>query len=266
VIDRLVWRGDGQLLAAGCKSGRIYVWDLRDRRPPKVLEGHTQLVWRLAFSRAGDRLVSSSWDSRMPLWDPVAGTQLFSFMAPGFGDLQFDPDDHLLAATIEGTRLKLWEVDAGREYRTLARHPGPGWNAFHDGTVSPDGRLLAVGMYDGVRLWDLATGQELAYLPLGPTSAVFEPNGRGMLTSGTIGVRRWPLSADPRVEGTLCVGPPKPSGPATQARHLALSQDGRRAAVLNGAGASVVLNLDQQPAQALTLGNHPGANFVAISP
>ena len=63
-------------------------------------------------------------------------------------------------------------------------------NEFHDGAVSPDGRLLAVGMNDGVRLWDLATGQELACLPLGPTSALFEPSGRGMLTSGAIGVRR----------------------------------------------------------------------------
>src|SRR5439155_19458958 len=34
-IDRLVWRGDGQLLAAGCGSGRISIWNLRSPLPPK---------------------------------------------------------------------------------------------------------------------------------------------------------------------------------------------------------------------------------------
>ena len=37
--------------------------------------------------------------------------------------------------------------------------------AYYHGDISPDSRLLAVAMTEGTRLWDLASGRELAALP-----------------------------------------------------------------------------------------------------
>ena len=49
-----------------------------------------------------------------------------------------------------------------REYRTLVSSAGIGPGAYTPADISPDGRLLVVGMDEGARLWDLRSGRELA--------------------------------------------------------------------------------------------------------
>ena len=63
-------------------------------------------------------------------------------------------------------------------------------------SVRHDGRLLAVGTNQGAVLWDLARGTELAFLPIGNAwHLMFEPSG-DLITSGSIGVQRWPIQLD----------------------------------------------------------------------
>ena len=61
-------------------------------------------------------------------------------------------------------KLGLWEVAAGGEYRTLVRAAAAGKGYYDHPAIRSDGRLLAVGMRDGVGLWDLHSGKELAFL------------------------------------------------------------------------------------------------------
>ena len=57
------------------------------------------------------------------------------------------------------------------------------------------------GMDDGVGLWDLRSGKELAFLESPGTSFVlFEPSG-ALLTNGSAGLLRWPVQADAGVAG-----------------------------------------------------------------
>ena len=75
--------------------------------------------------------------------------------------------------------------------------------------IRSDGRVLAVGMHDGVGLWDLHSGKELAFLESPGTSFVlFEPSG-ALLTNGicrslTLAGRRRSRSSP----GLLRIGPP----------------------------------------------------------
>ncbi len=63
-------------------------------------------------------------------------------------------------------------------------------------SVRHDGRVLAVGTNRGAVLWDLARGTELAFLPIGNAwHLMFEPSG-DLITSGAIGVQRWPIQLD----------------------------------------------------------------------
>ena len=55
--------------------------------------------------------------------------------------------------------------------------------------VSPDGRLLATGDGDGVRLWEADTGRELAQLKAGRCETVlFHPDGQSLISSGESGL------------------------------------------------------------------------------
>ena len=57
-------------------------------------------------------------------------------------------------------------------------------------------------------LWDLARGTELAFLPIGNAwHLMFEPSG-DLITSGAMGVQRWPIQLDAG-RGEFRIGPPR---------------------------------------------------------
>ena len=70
---------------------------------------------------------------------------------------------------------------AGSDAEPRIPHPGqrPGCRprGYNRGDISPDGRLLAVGMDEGARLWDLRSGRELAALPAGTIYVFFDGQG-----------------------------------------------------------------------------------------
>jgi WD40 repeat protein len=222
-VGGVIWRGDERLFAVGGGDHRIYVWDPISDRLQSVLEGHQNTVVGLHFTHAGDLLLSTSWDGTMRVWDPIRGTCLLT--APA-GLIRIGPDDRLLAVREDIAHLGIWELADGRECRTLHhgmvgnRTPRPenwGPNALD---FSPDGRLLASSDTDGVRLWDPATGEHLAYLPIGTagSSAQFSPDGSRLMTLfGTPDreIRVWPfVAAGEKTEGGYRIGPPRFLGAA----------------------------------------------------
>jgi WD40 repeat protein/tetratricopeptide (TPR) repeat protein len=266
----LVWNPDGRSLAAACDNGKIYVWDLAARRPTAVLEGSRNAVVHLIFNRAGDLLASSGWDGMLRFWHPRTGKQVFS--TPG--DIlaySFSPDDRQIAARIDGasgSEFGLWEVAAFREYRTLVHDPVPTGDdqkpSYYSCSLHPNGRWLAMAMVDGVRIWDLPSGRQLAWLPIGQTGGVwFEPSG-ALLTNGASGWWRWPLHADGTTGSRLRIGPPDLLPVPSSFNRFSGSHDGRVLAVPFGDGAQV-LHADR-PYQPIQLVPHDNVFGVSVSP
>ena len=105
-------------------------------------------------------------------------------------------DDHVTIA----------QVDPALEYRTFAHGKIPA-KVYYEAAIRRDGRLLAVGTDQGVALWDLARGVSLPGLRIGVARHVLFETSGNLLTSGSLGVRRWPVRLD-SAPGDFRIGPP----------------------------------------------------------
>jgi WD40 repeat protein len=265
----LHWHPVGRMLAA-CGTLEIYLWDV-DEGTYTELEATRNGGLNVAFNHAGDVLASCDWDGRVCLWETHSGYLLFSTYR-NMGSVQFSRDDRLLMGHGWGKQLQIWEIATRRAYRSL-RKPAPArGDIYAKPAVSPDGRWLAVGMYDGVHVWELATGRHLAHLSrIGQTiGVVFDAEG-ALWTYSSAGLLRWPIHPQGATPGQR-IGPPQvllPSG--YDHTHLGADRAGRVLAI-PGRQASLVVQVDQPenplrfPASFNTVGMSPDGRWVALVP
>jgi WD40 repeat protein/predicted Zn-dependent protease len=135
----------------------------------------------VAFSPDGRTLATGHWDSTVTLWDVATGQRRAA--ASGPRSLQhlvhaaFSPDGKSLV-TVRDDSEKLWKWDGVtlREHATV----GTGWAG--PPAFSPDGKTLFVEDKNGaVKLWDVATGKEVAALERQPAligPVAFSPDGK----------------------------------------------------------------------------------------
>jgi eukaryotic-like serine/threonine-protein kinase len=264
----LAWHPDGKTLAVACYDARIYLWDVAAGKQTLVIEGLRNGGIKIAFNHAGDLLASAGWDGMLRLWDPRTGKQLFGTMSPlPNATPRFSPDDCFLAGDCRDGQLGLWEVAAGREYRTLVRAAAAGKGIYRTTAIRADGRLLAVGtgMPDGVGMWDLTSGRELAFLKLpGINWPLFvEPSG-ALLTNGSAGLLRWPIQAEPASPALLRLGPPQKLSVPGSGAQVACSLDGQ--VIASAQFQSGLVLHAERPDQPVPLGPHDDVRYIAVSP
>lgn len=74
----------GTLLAVGCNDGNIEIFDFLTRMVAKSYLGHVHPVTSLSWSRDGYKLLSTSTDNNVCLWDVLSGEceQRYHFSSP----------------------------------------------------------------------------------------------------------------------------------------------------------------------------------------
>jgi hypothetical protein len=180
----------------------------------RTMEGHTDIVYGVAFAPDGRRGVSCGKDRSVRVWDLATGT--LEARLEGFSDtvnaVAWSPADDLLllggrSPTGRANRsVRLWDVNPGKAVRQF---PLPG----HTTSVvcvafSPDGKqaLTGGGLRQGgdlaLRLWDVARRKEVGQL-VGHEDFVFRvafsPDGTRAASCGNDGsLRLWRL--DERTE------------------------------------------------------------------
>jgi serine/threonine protein kinase/WD40 repeat protein len=271
----VAWHPDGERLAVAGSDPRIRIWNVAAKRLVATLEGHAQQVTTMTFHPDGELLASHGWDGQLLLWHPSSGRQLMrltSVSAP-----HFSADGRWLGVAWDGDRADLLEVTPTREYRTLVSSVGAGRGGFgYYCDISPDGRLLVVGMDEGARLWDLRRGRELAALPTGAPFAFFDGRGGAggpappnspwweLLTSGSDGLLRWPVTCDSPAGERLRLGPPRQLSPLGRSWFTRRPDGGTLGVATEENGTNQLLDLETGVV-VRKLASHPFGEVQALS-
>ena len=173
-INALAFSPDGTTLASGSTDGTIRFWSIETRDALATpITGHTEWVKGVTLLNDSATLASVAFNGAITFWD-VKTSQKTTHQITGHRDwlatLAFSPDGTQLASigadstmvvgfgsvTKPDSLIRLTDVSTGHEVATLNDKKGVSNLVF-----SPDGKMVAFGNHDEIRLWNTETGSTL---------------------------------------------------------------------------------------------------------
>ena len=170
-IWALAFSPDGTLLASADSNGTVKLWDMRTDPPTATATlNHGDDVFQIAFSPDSNVLATiASGDKLIKLWKtrtgeaerpPLEGAgypiRWIAFLPDG-GPLLSGGGDLIKSSGQGSAQVSSWDMDSGKIKKTVRRF-AQHLTAY---AVSPDGKELVAGSYDGfVGMWDTDTGKK----------------------------------------------------------------------------------------------------------
>jgi WD40 repeat protein len=114
-------------------------------------------VWRVCVSADGKRVLTSSADKTLRLWDTRTGQQLrvIEDHTSSTKSAALSQDGkRVLSGSDDGT-VRLWDADTGKERLKMTGHT----DGVYGVAFGPEGQALSCSKDRTMRLWDLNTGK-----------------------------------------------------------------------------------------------------------
>ena len=128
-----------------------------------TLLGHSKPLSSLAFNESGTRLITSSYDGTVKIWDLSPELEVLTLTHPSgwlYG-VAFSPDGKWLVTSGQDQTAVVWDALSGEKLQVLKGHT----DTVNSVAFSPSGNLLATGSADQVMMvWDTHTWQVLRTL------------------------------------------------------------------------------------------------------
>ena len=136
----------------------ITILDIKSGNVIKKWKGHRNIISSIAFSLDNKKVVTSSYDGTIKVWDVFTGEELISSdkIVASLNSANYSLDGkYIVTSSYDGT-ISIWNAETGKEEETFSKH----MSEVNYAAFSPDGkRVVSTSEDQTIRLWDFGDNE-----------------------------------------------------------------------------------------------------------
>ncbi|CED84046.1 Angio-associated migratory cell protein (contains WD40 repeats) [Phaffia rhodozyma] len=167
-VTCLTWHPKGPVLAVGSNDTTVWMWQLPSGNTMQVFAGHTDAITAISFTPDGKRLLTTSADSFLIVWDPRSPSPSQTFnptdgrfnLADGITSLAIHPSSNLavVGGGAGGIRVvNLIKSEVVRGFQGHKEEESVESLVFLD--IAGNGVVVSAGTDGKAFVWDVTTGR-----------------------------------------------------------------------------------------------------------
>ncbi len=172
---------DGMKIASASFDHTVKLWDVITGNLIWKYTDTNQLNW-VDFSSDGKLIAVAAYDNTARLLDASNGKEVKRFSMPTsiVLSVEFHPSGRLLSSVSKGGNIVVWDIITEEKIKTF----GPGTATTTD--FSPDGRFLAFGLNNKLKVWNIETDELRTFGNIILQSYIgFSPDGEVLATTSS---------------------------------------------------------------------------------
>jgi WD40 repeat protein/Flp pilus assembly protein TadD len=183
----IAYSPSGTIFATGGGNGNIKLWNTEDGRLLKTLKGHKTIVWTLAFSANGQKLISGSFDKTAKIWD-IQALLLNEFNNAGseYNSVKFSPNNRTFAFANYDGDVEIWSVN-GKLVQKLRINQEDALEVAGIDFINKGDTIVTAGMDGKLRFWNASSGRLDTTVSHGDKirTVCVSPDGKQIITAGS---------------------------------------------------------------------------------